>query len=344
MSRARLPVGPGFALTSNLMPETLPKRSHRMELAQLGGQNVGRLLFDEPLAGHSSWQIGGPADLMVEPESIAQVAKVVTFVRRHAIPLIVIGQGTNLLFDDAGLRGVVLKLGNNLSRVEISGTVITAEAGAWIPGLARRAMRAGLAGLEHIIGIPGTLGGLVLMNGGSQRRGIGENVRRVWVVNRDGHEQILSRDACHLSYRHSVLQGTGSVVVQALLQCQRSEPALIRRAMLADLRERRRKFPRKQPNCGSVFLSTGAMHASVGPPGRIIEEAGLKGTRIGHAEVSARHANFIVNLGGATSRDVLSLIAHIRRMVFERIGFDLCCEVRYVTTAGAIIPAHLASG
>ena len=205
-------------------------------------------------------------------------------------------------------------------------------------------MRAGLAGLEHIIGIPGTLGGLVLMNGGSQRRGIGENVQRVWVVDRDGHEQILSREACQFSYRHSALQGTGSVVVQAELECQRSEPALIRRAMLADLRERRRKFPRKQPNCGSVFLSTGAMHASVGPPGRIIEEAGLKGTRSGHAEVSARHANFIVNLGGATSRDVLNLIAHIRRVVFERIGFDLCCEVRYVTTAGAIIPAHLASG
>ncbi len=111
--------------------------------------------------------------------------------------------------------------------------------------------------------------------------------------------------------------------------------------MLEDLRERRRKFPRKEPNCGSVFLSTSEMHASVGPPGKIIEEAGLKGMRIGNAEVSRQHANFIVNCNSAASKDVLSLIAHIRQVVYERIGFDLCCEVRYVSTSGEIMPAHL---
>jgi UDP-N-acetylmuramate dehydrogenase len=112
--------------------------------------------------------------------------------------------------------------------------------------------------------------------------------------------------------------------------------------MLDDLRERRRKFPRKEPNCGSVFLSTSEMHASVGPPGKVIEDAGLKGTRIGNAEVSSQHANFIVNRNGATSNDVLSLIAHIRQVVNERIGFELCCEVRYVSPAGKIMPAHRA--
>jgi UDP-N-acetylmuramate dehydrogenase len=109
--------------------------------------------------------------------------------------------------------------------------------------------------------------------------------------------------------------------------------------MLADLRERRGKFPRKLPNCGSVFLSSAEMHATVGPPGKIIEEAGLKGSRVGQAEVSPRHANFIVNLGGATSADVLALIAHIRKTVQERIGFDLRCEVRYVSPQGEIMPA-----
>lgn len=326
------------------MAQPLSNNAYRTRLEQLSALGVGRVLFDAPLARHTSWQIGGPADLLVEPASITQVAAVVGFTHRHALPLLVIGQGTNLLFDDAGLRGVVLKLGQNLSHVEISATHITAEAGAWVPGLARRAMRAGLAGLEHTIGIPGTLGGLVLMNGGSQRRGIGENVRRVWVVDREGRLQELSQEECHFSYRHSALQGTGAVVVKAELECPRSEPRLIRRAMLEDLRERRRKFPRKLPNCGSVFLSTGEMHATVGPPGRIIEEAGLKGTRIGQAEVSPQHANFIVNLGGATSRDVLRLIAHIRRVVSARIGFELCCEVRYVSPAGEIVPAHQASG
>ncbi len=326
------------------MSDSALNSPYRTQLLQLAGQEIGRRLFNEPLAVHTSWQIGGPADLMVEPASLAHVAAVIGFVRRHGIPLLVIGQGTNLLFDDAGMRGVVLKLGDNLSRIEITGNRITAEAGVWVPGLARRAMLAGLGGLEHTIGIPGTLGGLVLMNGGSQRCGIGDNVRRVWVVDREGCERTLTREECHFSYRHSALQGTGAVVVKVELECERSEPHLIRRAMLEDLRERRRKFPRKQPNCGSVFLSTSAMHASVGPPGKIIEDAGLKGARIGQAEVSPQHANFIVNLGGATSRDVLSLIAHIRRVVFERIGFELCCEVRYVNTAGELMPAHLASG
>jgi UDP-N-acetylmuramate dehydrogenase len=315
---------------------------HFPKLVQFVDTGVGGTLFDAPLADHNSWQIGGPADLLIEPETIAQVARVVSFARRHEIPLMVIGQGTNLLFDDSGLRGIVLKLGERFSRVEISGNKIVAEAGAWVPGLARKAMLAGLSGLEHTIGIPGTLGGLVLMNGGSQRKGIGENVRRVWAVDQDGTQLELNHDECAFSYRRSALQGSGAVVVKAELECEKQEPQCIRRLMLEDLRERRRKFPRKQPNCGSVFLSTSEMHASVGPPGKVIEDAGLKGVRIGKAEVSHQHANFIVNLGGATSEDVLSLIAHIRKVVHERIGFELSCEVRYVSPTGDIIPAHQA--
>ena len=317
--------------------------TYQKQLEQLATAVNGNCVFDAPLAEHTSWKIGGPADLLVEPVTVNQVATVVSFARLHEIPLLVIGQGTNLLFDDAGLRGIVLKLGHKLSRIDIKGNRITAEAGAWVPGLARKAMQAGLTGLEHTIGIPGTLGGLVLMNGGSQRKGIGENVRRVWIVDQQGQQLELSREDCFFSYRQSALQGSGVVVVKAELECDRQEPQLIRQLMLEDLRERRRKFPRKQPNCGSVFLSTSEMHASVGPPGKVIEEAGLKGTRIGNAEVSHQHANFIVNLNDATSKDVLNLIAHIRQVVNQRIGFDLCCEVRYVNPVGEIMPAHLAS-
>jgi UDP-N-acetylmuramate dehydrogenase len=312
-------------------------------LEQLVSQDVGHCSFDALLAEHNSWQIGGPADLLVEPTSAGQVAAVVRFANQNKIPLVVIGQGTNLLFDDAGLRGILLKLGDKFSRITIDGNRILADAGAWVPGLARKAMAAGLAGLEHTIGIPGTIGGLVLMNGGSQRRGIGENVRRVWVVSHTGEMNELSREECAFSYRKSALQGTGAVVVRAELECEHAERATIRTRMLEDLRERRRKFPRKEPNCGSVFLSTTTMHESVGPPGKIIEEAGLKGTCIGDAEVSHRHANFIVNRGRASSKDVLALIDHIRNVVNSRIGFDLCCEVRYVSPEGAITPAHKAN-
>lgn len=312
---------------------------YREKLAQLAQSDVGVCRFDAPLAAHSSWQIGGPADLLIEPRSIEQVARVVRFARRHAIPLVVIGQGTNLLFDDAGLAGIALKIGAGLARIEIRAGRIYAEGGVWMPELARQAMRAGLAGLEHTSGIPGTLGGLVLMNGGSQRKGIGENVRRVWVVDRDGRQVILDREACRFSYRHSALQGTGAVIVKVELECESGDPHHIRREMLADLRERRSKFPRKLPNCGSVFLSTAEMYATVGPPGQIIEQAGLKGTRLGRAEVSPRHANFIVNLGGASSADVLALIDLIRATVLAKIGFALQCEVRYVRPDGAIVPA-----
>ena len=310
------------------------------DLARL---DVGAASFDAPLSEHCTWRIGGTADLLAEPDDADQAARVVAFARRYALPLVVIGQGSNLLFADAGLRGAILKLGARFARIEVSGTRIGAQAGAWVPSVARLAQRSGLAGLEHIIGIPGTIGGLVLMNGGSQRRGIGENVRRVRVVEGDGRQSWLDPAECRFSYRHSALQERGAVVLGVELECSFGDPRAIRRLLLADLRERRRKFPRKEPNCGSVFLSTAAMHASVGPPGRIIEEAGLKGSRVGGAQVSFRHANFIVNTGGARAADVLSLIARIRAAVRERIGFELECEVRYVTPEGEVVPAHRAA-
>ncbi len=310
-------------------------------LQQLAERPVGQVLLNESLARHSSWKIGGPADLLIEPETSQQVAEVVRFACQQQLPLVVIGQGTNLLFDDSGVRGIVLKIGSQLAAIQIDGQRIIAEGGAWVPQLARLSMRAGLSGLEHCIGIPGTVGGLVMMNGGSQRKGIGENILRVWIVDATGVQQVLSQADCHFSYRHSALQGTGAVVVKAELKCPLGDIRAIRREMVCDLRNRRQKFPRKQPNCGSVFLSTSEMHASVGPPGKIIEEAGLKGTQIGGAEVSTHHANFIVNAGGAKSVEVLALISKIRQTIRDRIGFDLCCEVRYVSPQGQIMPAHI---
>jgi UDP-N-acetylmuramate dehydrogenase len=321
---------------------TLPKISHNEKLEELAALDVGDRVFNARLRDYSSWQIGGPADLLVEPTTPQQVATVVRYARQNDMPMIVIGQGTNLLFADEGLRGIVLKIGNNMASLSIDGQRIVAEAGLWVPQLARQAMLAGLAGLEHIIGIPGTVGGLVLMNGGSHRRGIGENVVQVTAVDRDGELVQLSREACRFSYRHSALQANGAIVVGVELKCPTGDIRQIRREMVADLRERRRKFPRKLPNCGSVFLSTSEMHATVGPPGKIIEEAGLKGARVGQAEVSRQHANFIVNLGDATAADVLSLVANIRRTVKGKIGFDLKCEARYVTPTGKIIPADQA--
>lgn len=317
--------------------------SFQARLVELSQLDVGHCTFAAPLADYCTWRIGGPADLLVEPQRIDQIQRLCRFADCYDLPFVVIGQGSNLLFSDAGVRGIVLRLGPALSRLKIEGTRIEAEGGLWVPGLARRAQQAGLAGLEHIVGIPGTIGGLVLMNGGSHRQCIGDLVEHVTFVRRDGEIQELSAAECDFSYRHTALQGRGGVVVAVVLSCLRRESREIRREMLADLRERRRKFPLRLPNCGSVFLSTSAMHASVGPPGRIVEERGLKGLRIGGAEVSSRHANFIVNRGDATAADVLNLIAVIREKVRSAIGFELDCEVRYVTPEGEIVPAHLAA-
>jgi UDP-N-acetylmuramate dehydrogenase len=329
--------------SSIFAPQIVVIMSDRLniKLQELAGAEIGRVMFDEPLSRHNSWKIGGPADLFIEPDNPDQIAEVLRFVQGNEIPLVVIGQGTNLLFDDAGVRGIVLKVGEQLADMQISGNLIVAGGGAWVPQLARQSMQAGLCGLEHCIGIPGTVGGLVMMNGGSQRKGIGENVVSVTVVDKAGITKQLSQSECDFSYRHSALQGTGCVVTSVELNCPEGERKKIRREMLEDLRNRRRKFPRKQPNCGSVFLSTSAMHATVGPPGKVIEEAGLKGLRVGNAEISRQHANFIVNLGGASSMDILTLIKQVRQRVREKIGFELDCEVRYVQIDGKLVPAHI---
>ena len=277
----------------------MPNASHQPLLVELSQLDVGLCTFAAPLAEYCTWRIGGPSDLLVEPRSIAQVQRLRRFAHKFALPCVTIGQGSNLLFSDAGLRGIVLRLGQDFARLRIDQGRITAEAGVWVPGLARKAQQAGLIGLEHIVGIPGTIGGLVLMNGGSHRQNIGELVERVTLVSREGEIEELGAAECDFSYRHSALQRSGGVVVTVELRCLPGDRFAIRKAMLADLRERRGKFPLRFPNCGSVFLSTAAMHASVGPPGRIIEECGLKGLRVGGAEVSPRHANFIVNRGGA---------------------------------------------
>lgn len=314
-------------------------QSYLKELSRL---DVGLCTFAAPLSDYCTWRIGGPADLLVEPQNIAQIQRLRHFAQKHTLPCITIGQGSNLLFSDAGLRGIVVHLGQHFAKRQIKGERIIAEAGVWVPGLARQAQQAGLAGLERMVGIPGTIGGLVMMNGGSHRQCIGDLVESVTVVNSNGELRKLSAAECDFSYRHSALQGSGNIVAQVELRCPAGDCTEIRRAMLADLRERRGKFPLRLPNCGSVFLSSAAMHGSVGPPGQIIEETGLKGLRVGGAEVSCRHANFIVNYGKASASDVLQLITAIRAQVRCRIDFDLDCEVRYVTAAGEIIPAHRA--
>jgi UDP-N-acetylmuramate dehydrogenase len=197
-------------------------------------------------------------------------------------------------------------------------------------------MRAGLSGLEHISGIPGSLGGLIYMNGGSLRRSISEAVASIKVLSNSGTSVIANRD-CGFRYRHSALQANGAIVMGAELRLtQTGDPATIRREMLKIMRARAKKFPRKTPNCGSVFISDEPIYEEFGPPGKVLEDLGLKGTKVGGAEISTTHANFIINHGGATAEDVFALIALVRQKVLAATGYVLRVEPKFVAANGSV--------
>lgn len=307
---------------------------------RLKEKEVGTTLTNEQLSNHSTWKIGGPADILVMPATPRGLSDTLRVAGEFALPVIIIGGGSNLLFDDTGVRGMVIKIDAGFSSIRIDNNNIRAGAGAWVPCLARAAGKAGLTGLEHVIGIPGTLGGLLFMNGGSQRRSISECVRKVLVMDREGTQQEFSMQECRFGYRTSVFQYSDCIILGAELECPSGNPGLIRREMLAILRSRSKKFPRKSPNCGSVFVSDPAMYDLLGPPGKIIEACNLKGATVGDAMVSPLHANFIVNTGRATSAQVVKLIDTVRRKVHARTKYWLRCEVRYVSSDGVIKPLH----
>lgn len=301
----------------------------------------GAVQRDADLSLVSRWKIGGKARVLVEPGTEAEAAAIMAVMAGRSEPFFIMGDASNVLFDSAGFNGVVMRIGHRMSRMRIEGNAVWAQAGMWVPSLARKVGALGLTGMEHTIGIPGTLGGLILMNGGSQRKGIGLNVSSVLCADERGELFTLDREQCGFAYRTSSLQGLGAVVLAAHLEFEQGDISMIRRSMIAILQDRRRKFPKNLPNCGSTFLSDPALYSTVGPPGKAIEQAGLKGVRHGGAQISPLHANFIVNTGKATSDDVLYLIALARHVVHSQTGHYLDCEVRHVSPDGHIHPAHI---
>jgi len=311
------------------------------ELEDLSRLDVGDIHRDESLQKYGMWRIGGPADCLVEPRSIEQLCRLRRYLYEHRIASVVIGEGSNLLFDDTGLRSVAIKIGRSLSAFGIDGKRVWAETGIAVPRLARAVGMAGLTGIEHTIGIPGTLGGLVVMNGGSRRESVGTVVRFVEVIDRRGDVHRKWQDECGFAYRRSWFQSSDDVLVKVELELEHGEPEAIRRDMLTILRDRRRKFPhRRLPNCGSVFVSGGELYERFGPPGKVIEELGFKGSVVGSAQVSPKHANFIINLGDATASDVCELIRRIRVAVHEKTNIWMDCEVRHVMPDGRVRPIH----
>ena len=307
-------------------------------IGKLKNLNVGRVCFHEPLKNHCTWKIGGLADALVEPENFEQLTVLRRYLYDHQIASITIGEGSNLLFDNQGFRGVAIKMARLFSAVEIEGNTVRVQTGASVARLARQCGQAGLSGIEHVVGIPGTLGGLLAMNGGSQQNSIGDVVCSVEAIDIKGDVHTFNRDECEFAYRKSIFQDSYWLIVQAVLELKDKDPKVIHTCMLDILRQRRRKFPRRLPNCGSVFLSTSKMYETIGPPGKVIEEAGLKGLTVGGAQVSHQHANFIINTGDATSNDVCRLVKKIRETIHQETGVWLKCEARKILPLGEVYP------
>ncbi|MEW6081391.1 MAG: UDP-N-acetylmuramate dehydrogenase [Bacillota bacterium] len=283
----------------------------------------GEVLAQEPMARHTSFRIGGNADILVAPATLEDLEAVLDLAFRRGVPYLVFGGGTNLLVRDGGIRGMAVKIGKGLDGIRVLEDGLEAGAGLPLAQVARQAQDAGLGGLEFAFGIPGTLGGAISMNAGAHSGTISQVITEVKAVRPGGESRTLCPGDLEMGYRESVFSHTDWVCVTATLRLAPCPPEEIREASRRHLMERRRSQPLSQPSAGSVFKNPPGDSA-----GRLIEAAGLKGRCLGGAQISQVHANFIVNTGGATARDVLELVDEARQAVQRVHGIWLELEIR----------------
>ena len=296
----------------------------------MAGEDPALLRPQVPLAGYTTWKVGGPAEWLAEPTDLEQLSSLMAWAQQRQMPWRVIGAGSNLLISDAGLPGLTLCL-RKLQGMSVDATtgVVEALAGEPIPTLARQAARSGLHGLEWAVGIPGTVGGATVMNAGAQGGCTADCLMSVKVIDAKaegdaGTMRTLTNDALAFAYRHSVLQDSALMVVSARFQLEPGhDPKELSRITSSNLNHRTTTQPYQWPSCGSVFRNPEPHKA-----GQLIEALGLKGRRIGGAEVSTVHANFIVNTGNATANDILALIELVQQEVQRSHGIALHPEVK----------------
>ena len=284
------------------------------------------ILLNEPMRRHTTFAIGGPADLFVQPKTRRELAETLHVFRERGVPFLLLGNGSNMLVADAGIRGAVVCTSElDDVRVGDDGTLV-AEAGALLGRVARRAQRAGLTGVEFAGGIPGSLGGAVFMNAGAYDGQMAGVVEKTEYLDENGALHTLTGDEHGFGYRRSVFRDHPDwTVVRSTLRLQPGDPAAILDYMNDLAQRRREKQPLNFPSAGSTFKRPAGYFA-----GKLIEDAGLKGTSVGGAQVSEKHAGFLINRGGATCDDMLRLIELVQQRVKEKFGVQLECEVRII--------------
>ena len=280
--------------------------------------------FDEPLKRYTAWKIGGPADALLEPSSADELTEAIETLREYDIPVTILGGGTNVLVLDGGIRGLTVRIARALNSVEVDGTSVVADAGVLYPVLANATAGKGLEGLEFGTGIPGTVGGAVYMNAGAY----GGETRDVlsWAdvyKPEQGTVERVPNEGLEFSYRRSALHDHPDwVVLRAAYALRTGDPEELK-ARIKEFRSQRMSGSPNRPSCGSTFKRPEGDY-----PGRVIEVAGLKGTKVGQIEVSPVHANYFVNHGDGTAKDALKLINFVKETVKERLGIELELEVK----------------
>lgn len=284
-----------------------------------------QLLMHEPMKNHTSFKIGGEADILVSPATEDQIIEVIRYCSDMNVPIFVMGNGSNLLVSDKGIRGVVLKIAGSFSNVDIAEDRMNVETGILLSSLANRALKESLSGLEFASGIPGTLGGALAMNAGAYGSEMKDVVVSITAVDMQGNMIELEGDMLEFGYRTSRLQRKGLIALKTILELEKGDPSRIKETMVELTRRRREKQPLSYPSGGSVFKRPEGYYA-----GKLIQDAGLKGYSIGGAQVSTQHAGFIINKGDATCADVVSLIETIKDKVYREFGVKLSPELKIV--------------
>lgn len=284
-----------------------------------------QVLFEEPMKSHTTFRIGGPAEVFIMPKSIKQVQMAVKICQEEQIPYFILGNGSNLLVSDRGYRGVIIQMDRNMGEIQVEGTEIQAAAGALLSSIAVAARRESLTGFEFAGGIPGTLGGAVVMNAGAYGGEMKDVLKEVTVMDGDGKIFTLPASELEMGYRTSIIKTAGYLVLSARITLSRGKEEDIK-ARTRELSEMRtQKQPLDYPSAGSTFKRPEGYFA-----GKLIMDSGLRGYSVGGAMVSEKHCGFVINKGNATAEDVVSLMKHVTEVVREKYGVTLEPEVKFL--------------
>ena len=284
-----------------------------------------KVLANEPMASHTTFRIGGPADYFVMPETVEELRDILALCKEEGLPYFILGNGSNLLVGDKGFRGVVIQLYKNFDGLSIEGTKVTAKSGAMLIRVAKEAGKAGLTGLEFASGIPGTIGGAMVMNAGAYGGEMKDVVTAVTVLTKDGDIKTLTGSEMNFRYRGSVVEDEGYIVLETVMELKEGNLEEIQARIDELSLQRRTKQPIEYPSAGSTFKRPEGYFA-----GKLIQDTNLRGYQVGGAQVSEKHCGFVINAGGATAADVMQLMQDVSDKVNAQFGVTLEPEVKRI--------------